>query len=80
VANKANAYYGSVRWLRTAIETRGGQCGKNPKVVQSSAQDQIEKNLPFNPHAYTNPSHKQSWPRARGFPVDQLQKNFQAWD
>lgn len=50
------------------------------RFVQSSAQeqDQIEKNLAFNPYAYMNPSHKHSWPR--GFPIDQLQKNFQAWD
>ena len=47
------------------------------KYVEESGQDD-DDSLTFNPYAYMNPSHAHSWPR--GFPVDQLQKNFDLWD
>jgi hypothetical protein len=34
--------------------------------------------LAFNPYPFMGASHKDSWPR--GFPIDQLQKNFVEWD
>ena len=47
------------------------------KYVQNLGHDDVESKA-FNPYAYMNPSHAHSWPR--GFPVDQLQKNFDLWD